>query len=93
MCVPIRPMAVPVSLVLTKEVFMETLFDVFSRLQFPHWIWNLDRNVAVRYHADGSLWVLDMNHSREYPAQSFDEVVTIVGQRTASQYAWAFRAM
>ena len=72
---------------------VHTLVDVFPQLQFPHWLWNRDRTIAVRYHADGSLWVLDMNYGREYPAQSLADVIAIVGTWTASQDAWALRVL
>lgn len=72
---------------------MHTLSDALPRLQFPDWICNLDQTIAVRYHADRSLWVLDMNTGKEYPAQSFDEAVVIVGEFTASQSVWISRGM
>ena len=72
---------------------MNTLADIFPQLQFPHWIWNSDRSIAVRYHPDGSLWVLDMNYSREYPAQSLADVIAMIGTFTAGQCAWTLRTM
>ncbi|GCE05604.1 hypothetical protein [Dictyobacter aurantiacus] len=72
---------------------MGTLSEVLPLLQFPDWLWNLERGIAVRYHPDCSLWVLDMNTGYEYPAQSVEQVLAIVGEWTANHYIWVLRKM